>query len=66
MTGVRIDATGGLTIVAGGGTLETDAIPATQGHWYDAPAIAVDPASGTLYIAVGGKIRQVPGVGQGG
>ena len=63
---VRIDATGNLTIVAGGGTLETDAIPATQGHWYDAPAIAIEPTSGTLYIAVGGKIRQVPGVGQGG
>ena len=62
---VRIDAAGGLTIVAGGGTLETDAIPATQARWYDAPGIAIDQASGTLYIAVGGKIRQVPGVGQG-
>ena len=62
---VRIDAAGGLVIVAGGGTLETDAIPATQARWYDAPGIAIDQASGTLYIAVGGKIRQVPGVGQG-
>jgi molecular chaperone DnaK len=62
---VRIDAAGALTIVAGGGRLDTDGIPATEATWYDAPGLAIDPTSGTLYIAVGGKIRQVPGVGQG-
>jgi hypothetical protein len=62
---IRIDATGRATIVAGGGDLETDATPATQAAWYDVTALAIDPANGTLYLALGEKVRQVPGVGQG-
>jgi len=62
---MRIDATGGVTIIAGGGTQETDAIPATDAYWYQANAIAIDQATGTLYIATDQRVRQVLGVGQG-
>ena len=62
---IRIDATGRVTIIAGGGQATTDAVPATTAWWSQAFAIALDQASGTLYIAADQKVRQVPGVGQG-
>ncbi len=60
---LRVDSTGAFRVVAGGGSSEADQVPATDVAFSEVWGLAIDPASGDLYIASDTKVRLVPGVG---
>ena len=66
-TVVRIAPDGTVTVVAGGGSGEVDGVPATEISLIDITGIAIDPNSGTLYLADrASRVRAVEGVGPAG
>lgn len=62
---VRIDPSGTVTHVAGDGSEDADGVPALEASFaLGVSAMAIDPKSGTLYLATSTRVREIPGVAQ--
>jgi molecular chaperone DnaK len=57
---LRVDSTGAFRVVAGGGSSEADQVPATDAAFSEVWGLAIDAASGDLYIASDTRVRLVP------
>ncbi|GIW20002.1 MAG: hypothetical protein KatS3mg065_0298 [Chloroflexota bacterium] len=65
-TVVRIDGAGIVEHIAGGGSQDVDGLPPHEVAFAGGVrGIAIDPSTGTLYIASGPRVRQLAGVAAG-
>lgn len=59
---VRIDRSGVVRHLAGGGSRDVDGVAPNEVIFFAVGGIAIDPSTGTLYIATGPRVRQLTGV----